>query len=49
MKKEEAINVLLSIEQIVRKSDGWEESAIRAVSEAVQIAIKAIERDHTHE
>lgn len=37
-----ACNVLLSLEQIVRKSDGWEDSAVEAVHNAVQTAIKCI-------
>lgn len=35
-----ACNVLLSLEQIVRSSDGWEDSAVEAVHNAVQTAIK---------
>lgn len=37
-----ACNVLLSLEQIVRKSDGWEDSAIEAIHNAVQTAIKCM-------
>ena len=37
-----ACNVLLSLEQIVRKSDGWEDSAVEAVHNAVQTAIKCM-------
>lgn len=37
-----ACNVLLSLEQIVRSSDGWEDSAIEAVHNAVQTAIKCM-------
>ena len=39
---ETACNVLLSLEQIVRSSDGWEESAVEAVHNAVQTAIKCM-------
>ena len=47
MKNEEyktACNVLLSLEQIVRRSDGWEDSAVEAVHNAIQTAIKALKR-----
>lgn len=37
-----ACNVLLSLEQIVRNSDGWEDSAVEAVHNAVQTAIKCM-------
>ena len=37
-----ACNVLLSLEQIVRKSDGWEDSAVEAVHNAVQTAMKCM-------
>lgn len=37
-----ACNVLLSLEQIVRSSDGWEDSAVEAVHNAVQTAIKCM-------
>lgn len=40
---ETACNVLLGLEQIVRRSDGWEDSAVEAVHNAVQTAIKAFE------
>ena len=39
---ETACNVLLSLEQIVRSSDGWEDSAVEAVHNAVQTAIKCM-------
>lgn len=35
-------NVLLSLEQIVRRSEGWEDDAIEAVHNAVQTAIKCM-------
>ncbi len=35
-----ACNVLLDLERIVRLSDGWEDSAVEAVHNAVQTAIK---------
>ena len=38
-----ACNVLLSLEQIVRSSDGWEDSAVEAVHNAVQTAIKCMQ------
>lgn len=37
-----ACNVLLDLEQLVRRSDGWEDSAVEAVHNAVQTAIKCI-------
>lgn len=37
-----ACNVLLSLEQIVRSSKGWEDSAVEAVHNAVQTAIKCM-------
>lgn len=37
-----ACNVLLSLEQIVRSSDGWEDSAVESVHNAVQTAIKCM-------
>jgi hypothetical protein len=40
---ETACNVLLGLEQIVRMSDGWEDSAVEAVHNSVQTAIKAFE------
>lgn len=44
---ETACNVLLSLEQIVRRSDGWEDSAVEAVHNAIQTAIKCMhERPH---
>ena len=44
---ETACNVLLSLEQIVRKSEGWEDSAVEAVHNAIQTAIKCMhERPH---
>lgn len=39
---ETACNVLLSLEQIVRSSDGWEDSAVEAVHNAVKTAIKCM-------
>lgn len=41
---ETACNVLLSLEQIVRSSDGWEESAVEVVHNAVQTAIKCMHK-----
>lgn len=38
-----ACNVLLSLEQIVRSSDGWEDSAVESVHNSIQTAIKALE------
>ena len=40
--RETACNVLLSIEQIVRNSDGWDEDAIQAVHDAVQLAVMTL-------
>lgn len=40
-----ACNVLLSLEQIVRKSEGWEDSAIEAVHNAVQTAMRGGENE----
>lgn len=37
-----ACNVLLSLEQIVKGSEGWEDSAVEAVHNAVQTAIKCM-------
>lgn len=39
-----ACNVLLSLEQIVRNSDSWEDSAVEAVHNAVQTAINCIRK-----
>lgn len=41
---ETACNVLLSLEQIVRSSYGWEDSAVEAVHNAVQTAIKCMHK-----
>lgn len=42
-------NVLTSIEQIVRNSDGWEDSAIEAVHNAIQTAIKCMRGNDENE
>lgn len=42
MTNKEACNVLLTLDNLVNISEGWEDSAKNAVSEAVKIAIKAL-------